>query len=83
MTRSVFALGIFSNKWIIFGVSAMIALQALFTYLPVMNRFFHSAPIDAYSWMRILSAGILVYICVSIEKKYVRFAKNSRGIFSG
>lgn len=69
ITRSMFALGIFSNQWIIFGVSVMIVLQVLFTYLPVMNRFFHSAPIDAYSWMRILLAGLLVYISVGIEKK--------------
>jgi len=75
LTRSMFALGVFSNKWILFGVSGMIILQTSFTYLPVMNRFFHSAPIDAYSWLRVLTVGLLVYISVSIEKK-IRLAQN-------
>ena len=75
LTRSMFALGVFSNKWILFGVSGMIILQISFTYLPVMNRFFHSAPIDAYSWLRVLTVGLLVYISVSIEK-IIRLAQN-------
>ncbi|MBU1863422.1 MAG: cation-transporting P-type ATPase [Candidatus Omnitrophica bacterium] len=69
LTRSIFSLGIFFNKWILFGVSIMIILQVLFTYLPVMNLFFHSAPIDIYSWMRILLVAFLLYISVGIEKK--------------
>ncbi|MFA5362959.1 MAG: cation-transporting P-type ATPase [Candidatus Omnitrophota bacterium] len=73
LTRSMSALGVFSNKWIVFGVSVMIILQIAFTYLPVMNRFFHSAPINSYSWIWILAAGLLVYISVSIEKR-IRFA---------
>jgi Ca2+-transporting ATPase len=75
LTRSMFSLGIFSNKWILFGVSVMIILQVLFTYLPIMNLFFHSAPIDIYSWMRILLVGFLLYISVGIEKK-VRSSRN-------
>lgn len=69
LTRSMFAIGVFSNKWIIVGVSVTIVLQVLFTYLPVMNRFFHSAPIDMNAWIRILLSGLAVYICVSIGQK--------------
>jgi cation-transporting P-type ATPase F len=69
LTRSMFAVGIFSNKWIIVGVSGMIMLQVLFTYMPFMNRFFQSAPIDIYSWMRILAAGFALYVIVGIQKR--------------
>ncbi|MDD5070231.1 MAG: cation transporting ATPase C-terminal domain-containing protein, partial [Candidatus Omnitrophica bacterium] len=62
-------IGLFSNKWILFGVSVMIVLQISFTYLPVMNRFFHSAPINSSSWIWILAFGLLVYSSVSLEKR--------------
>jgi magnesium-transporting ATPase (P-type) len=44
-TRSMFAIGLFSNPWVIFGSLAMVALQLAFTYHPAMNALFHSAPI--------------------------------------
>jgi cation-transporting P-type ATPase F len=69
LTRSMFAVGIFSNKWIIAGVSGMIILQLLFTYIPFMNIFFQSAPIDIYSWIRILAAGFAIYMIIAIQKR--------------
>jgi cation-transporting P-type ATPase F len=69
LTRSMFAIGIFSNKWIISGVSGMIILQVLFTYMPFMNRFFQSAPIGIYSWIRILTAGFILYMIIGIQKR--------------
>ena len=47
LTRSIFALGIFSNLWVIFGIGLIIAIQLLFTYVPIMNELFHSAPMVA------------------------------------
>ena len=52
LTRSIFALGIFSNVWVLLGIGSIIVVQLLFTYAPVMNGLFHSAPI---SW-RVLVA---------------------------
>jgi cation-transporting P-type ATPase F len=69
LTRSMFAIGVFTNKWIIAGITSMICLQLLFTYTPLMNRFFQSAPIDIYSWLRILAAGFAVYMIVGIQKR--------------
>jgi len=40
LTKSMFALGVFSNLWVIGGVGTMLALQMLFTYLPAMNYLF-------------------------------------------
>jgi hypothetical protein len=46
----------------------MMALQLALTYLPVMNRFFQTAPIDSSAWLRIFAVGIAAYIIVGIEK---------------
>lgn len=71
LSRSMFSLGVFSNLWLILGVLIMTGLQVLFIYAPAMNRFFHSAPISLYAWVRILLIGLLIYVIIEIEK-YIR-----------
>jgi Ca2+-transporting ATPase len=65
---SMFRLGLFSNPWIFLGVSTMAVLQLLFTYTPVMNRAFGTAPIGAIEWVIILAMGVTIYVVVGIEK---------------
>jgi magnesium-transporting ATPase (P-type) len=64
--------GILGNKYALLAVVVVVAFQLLFTYLPLMHVFFHSASIDIYAWMRILAAGALVFVAVEIEKWSVR-----------
>ena len=68
LTRSMFSLGLFSNRWLIGGVVIMIALQLMFTYAPFMNRIFYSAPLDLSSWIPIIAVGAIIYTAVGIEK---------------
>ncbi len=72
LTRSMFAVGVFSNGWVFAGIAAMLAAQLLFTYAPVMHRLFHTAPISAGAWLRILAVGIAAYAIVGLEK-WIRF----------
>jgi Ca2+-transporting ATPase len=57
-------IGLFSNRWVNAGAIAMIALQLAFTYLPVMNRLFQSAPISMEAWGRILAIGLAAYLLI-------------------
>ncbi|MEN8189847.1 MAG: cation-transporting P-type ATPase [Thermodesulfobacteriota bacterium] len=70
LSKSIFQLGIFSNMWVFGGVCAMLALQIVYTYLPVMNRLFHSSAIGTGSWTRIVLAGLAAYVIVEAEKKF-------------
>jgi Ca2+-transporting ATPase len=72
LARSIFSLGIFSNAWVLLGIGLIIMVQLLFTYVPVMNGLFHSAPIDADSWSRIVAVAIVVFAAVELEK-WIRF----------
>jgi len=67
--KSVLHLGIFSNLWVLAGVSAMLLLQVIYTYLPIMNRLFQSTAIDLDSWVRIFASGLAGYFIVEAEKK--------------
>ncbi|MDN3686353.1 cation-transporting P-type ATPase [Cyclobacterium jeungdonense] len=68
LRSSVRQIGWFSNKWVYYGAFAMFALQLVFIHAPVMNALFHSVPIDLNSWIRILIAGIGLFVIVSLEK---------------
>ena len=62
----------FENAWIPLGLLFMAVLQAAFTHTAFMNRFFHSAPLDAAAWVRILAVGAAVHALVEIEKWWFR-----------
>ena len=68
LTKSMFQLGLFSNPWLFFGVSLMVLLQLLYTYVPAMNWMFHGAPIPLEAWAYILIAGFIVYLVIGFEK---------------
>jgi cation-transporting P-type ATPase F len=68
LTHSMFTLGLFSNPWIWFGAVSMTLLQLVFTYLPLMNQLFDTAPIPFGAWVGILASGLLVYITIGAEK---------------
>ena len=64
--------GILGNKYALLAVLVVLAFQLMFTYTPLMQVFFHSASIDLYAWMRILAAGVLLFLAVELEKALVR-----------
>jgi hypothetical protein len=66
--------------WVFGGVAAMLLLQILYTYLPLMNTLFQSAPISMESWSRILGAGVIAYLVVEFKKwLQVRMTKSCCG----
>ncbi len=43
-----------------------------FTYLPLMNRLFHTAPVRAEAWLYIVAIGVFAFAVVELEK-WLRF----------
>lgn len=52
----------------------ILGVQLLFTYVPAMNRLFHTAPIGAESWLRILGVAAVVFLIVELEK-WLRYGR--------
>ena len=61
-------LGFFSNRWIVGGVLVQVAAQAAFTYLPLMNAVFGTAPLDGEAWVRILGVAAAIALVISVDK---------------
>ncbi len=69
LDKSMIEIGPFSNKWIIVGIIAMIALQLFYTYHPSMNFTFHSSPISIEAWLRIFAFSVTLYFIIEAYKK--------------
>ena len=68
LTRSLFAVGPFGNPWVWLGAGVMLALQLAFTYLPLFNTLFGTAPIDALAWLGIAAFALACGLVVGLEK---------------
>jgi cation-transporting ATPase F len=68
LTRSMFAIGVFSNLWLVGGVLAMGCLQILYVYTPAMNKIFQSTPLGIREWAGIFLCSLLIYTLVGFEK---------------
>ena len=74
---SPFHLGFADNRPLLFGVGAMIGLQLLFTYLPVMQTAFGSQAIGLVDWLLILAGGLVISTVVEAEKAWRRSRSTS------
>ncbi|MFJ6156168.1 cation-translocating P-type ATPase [Pseudarthrobacter sp. NPDC092184] len=72
LTRSVWRIGFFSNRWVVLGVLVQAAGQLAITYSPVMNELFHTAPLGAETWLRILGIAVLASLVVAVDKRFRR-----------
>jgi len=72
LSRSIFHIGIWANRFAFLGAATMIAAQLLFTYAPVLNRLFHSSPLSSDSWLRVAAVALAAFAAVEFEK-WLRF----------
>jgi magnesium-transporting ATPase (P-type) len=68
LTQPAGSVGWFSNRWLLIGVASMAVLQVLYTYAPVMNNLFGSAPLGVDEWVPILIVGVATFVIVEVEK---------------
>jgi magnesium-transporting ATPase (P-type) len=61
--------GPLANPWIWAGVGTMIVLQSIFTYVPVFNGVFGTAPIGLGEWGLILGFSALSMAVVELDKR--------------
>jgi len=69
LTRSPWAIGFLSNRWVLLGSLAMTVLQLALTYMPMMNRWFDTAPITGLDWLKLLGIALVAYGVTELEKR--------------
>ncbi len=72
LTHPFWRMGLFTNKWLLVGVTAQAVGQAALTYLPAMNTVFQTAPIGWGAWLRIFSVAAAAAVVVAVDKRRLR-----------
>lgn len=77
-TRSLFKMGLLSNKPLLFAVLATVLLQLAVIYMPWLNAFFHTQPLSFAELMIAVGVSAIVFVVVEIEKTVKRKIKSKK-----
>ncbi|MCY1349802.1 putative cation-transporting ATPase F [compost metagenome] len=64
--------GLLGNRYVLLSLACCAVLQLLYTYAPPLQELFGSVGLDAGEWLRVLGAGLLLFIVAELEKWVVR-----------
>ncbi len=63
---------LWENYIALIGIISVIIFQLLFTYLPMMQKFFGTAAISLTAWVEIMVLSIILFFIVEVEKMVIR-----------
>ncbi|HVX79544.1 MAG TPA: HAD-IC family P-type ATPase [Bradyrhizobium sp.] len=66
------------NKYLPFGIAAVVILQLLFTYAPPLQAVFGNEAIPIWVWPWLLAAGLAFFLVVEAEKLVIRSSASLR-----
>jgi magnesium-transporting ATPase (P-type) len=66
--------GLLGNRYVLISIAACVPLQLLFTHAPIMQTIFGSADLSLGEWLRVIAAGLLVFVVAEFEKLMIRRA---------
>jgi magnesium-transporting ATPase (P-type) len=66
------------NKYLFYGIGAVVVLQLLFTYAPPLQAIFGNEAIPLRVWPWLLLGGLLFFLVVEAEKFIIRSAGTLR-----
>lgn len=69
---SVFAIGVFSNKWMNWAVLASFLLLMMVVYVPFLQPFFYTVPLTLDDWLFMLPFFFASPIAMELVKLYLR-----------
>jgi cation-transporting ATPase F len=78
LTRSMWHVGMLSNRWILGGVAVQAVGQIAITYVPAMNSLFQTEPVGADVWLRIFVIALFASVIVGLDKLWRRRCTTER-----
>jgi len=71
------------NRYVGFGIGAVIVLQLLFTYAPPLQALFGNESVPAYLWPVLLAGGLVFFLVVELEKMIIRSSVTLKTLVTG
>ena len=72
MTRSLFEIGVFTNKWTLGAVALSMAISLFFVYMPGVNTAMGLAPLDISMMLTACLVGLIPPIVEEFSKPFLR-----------
>jgi len=69
---SVFEIGLFSNRWVIYGIIFELLITAAIIYVPFLQGIFDTRPLGVLAWVAALAFGVIVFFADELRKAYMR-----------
>ncbi|ATI02804.1 MULTISPECIES: HAD-IC family P-type ATPase [Cycloclasticus] len=70
--QSILTVGIFANRLVLLGIASELILLALIAYVPLMNTFFGTAPLELWQLSLSIPFAITIIIADEIRRVFVR-----------
>lgn len=70
--QSVFKVGLFSNRKVLFGILIELIIIFMVVYIPVFQSVFHTAPLSVYDWLFLCIWPPIIVFFEEIRKAIVR-----------
>jgi Ca2+-transporting ATPase len=78
--HSVFALGVFSNRWMVAAVAASFLLVMLVVYVPFLQPFFDTVPLGTDDWLLMLPFFFVSPLAMELLKHQLRRSAVATGV---
>ena len=70
--KSIFKMNPFSNKFLVGATLAVIGLQLLAVYNPLMQKILRTVPLEASDWLAIIAIAASIVVVEEIRKFFYR-----------
>ncbi|MDR2112930.1 MAG: cation-translocating P-type ATPase, partial [Candidatus Accumulibacter sp.] len=70
--HSIFSIGVFSNRWMVWAVLASFLAVLLVVYVPFLNPFFDTLPLSANDWLLMLPFLFVSPVAMELLKLFFR-----------
>lgn len=74
--RSVFQLGLTSNRWLLVAFAVVFFLQLFIIYVPPMQQVFSTVPLSLFHWIIIFVVSSSIFVIEELRKYYVQHFLN-------
>jgi len=79
-SKSIFQIGVFSNKYLVGAILVGIFLQLFVIEIPVMQRAFHLQMLDLGGWIIAISLGLVPLLFNEIFKLFIRSGNKKKDL---
>ncbi len=76
--HSIFSIGVFSNRWMVWAVGISFLLVIALVYVPFLQPFFDTVPLGAKDWLLMLPFFFAAPAAMELVKVYRRAARRTR-----